>query len=542
MRSRCIDILRLSLLALLAGALASCAAKQKPATAVATPAAGPAVQELRGVWITNVDSDVLSSRAKIAEAMDFLRATGINVVYPVVWNKSVTLYPSDVMEKEFGVRMDPVYSGRDPLAEIIIEAHRNGIEVVPWFEYGFASSYKSGGGPILEARPQWAAIDQEGRLVTKNGFEWLNPLDPEVQNFLASLILEVATNYDVDGVQGDDRLPAMPTLGGYDRLTVGRYKLAFGREPPTDIMDKQWVQWRAEILNKFLADLHRQIKALNPHLIVSMSPSVYDWSLFEYLQDSKNWVDRGLVDTLHPQAYRYKVADYEALIDGMVGRQFTPEQMSMLYPGVLIKVGNYRIPTADLLACISYNRKKGVAGEVLFFYEGLRRDNGELAAALRSGPYRAPAVLPYREGNVWRPNGLVFPAPAAVASPPWSPIPGHDGFIATAATDDTLLTYHITVPATAVYDVYTQVAPITNATLGEAVYTVTASRSASALPIDQSGGTQGTWMALGSARFEEGGGNRILLRALPANAERTVVAGPIMLLLNRKQSPEVLWK
>ena len=40
--------------------------------------------ELRGMWLTNVDSHVLDSRANIAEAMEFLAAHHFNIVFPVV--------------------------------------------------------------------------------------------------------------------------------------------------------------------------------------------------------------------------------------------------------------------------------------------------------------------------------------------------------------------------------------------------------------------------------------------------------------------------
>jgi len=52
-----------------------------------------------------------------------------------------------------------------------------------------------------------------------------------------SLIMEVVNNYDVDGVQGDDRLPAMPSLAGYDNYTSSLYKAKFLKDPPTDILD-----------------------------------------------------------------------------------------------------------------------------------------------------------------------------------------------------------------------------------------------------------------------------------------------------------------
>ncbi|MGA1496117.1 MAG: family 10 glycosylhydrolase, partial [Rhodothermales bacterium] len=48
-------------------------------------------QEVRGVWLTDVDSDLLSSREHIEEGMRYLAENGFNVVYPVVWNGGYTL-------------------------------------------------------------------------------------------------------------------------------------------------------------------------------------------------------------------------------------------------------------------------------------------------------------------------------------------------------------------------------------------------------------------------------------------------------------------
>ncbi|MGL1446715.1 family 10 glycosylhydrolase, partial [Vibrio parahaemolyticus] len=46
----------------------------------------------------------------------------------------------------------------------------------------------------------------KGELLQKNGFFWWNAINPEVQQLLTELVLEVVKNYKVDGVQGDDRL------------------------------------------------------------------------------------------------------------------------------------------------------------------------------------------------------------------------------------------------------------------------------------------------------------------------------------------------
>ncbi|HYX12791.1 MAG TPA: family 10 glycosylhydrolase, partial [Nostoc sp.] len=77
-----------------------------------------AIIETRGIWLTTTDSKVLRSKERIAEAMDFLAETGFNVVFPVVWNKAVTLYPSQTMQQTFGVEIDHLSVGRDPLEEV----------------------------------------------------------------------------------------------------------------------------------------------------------------------------------------------------------------------------------------------------------------------------------------------------------------------------------------------------------------------------------------------------------------------------------------
>ncbi len=353
-----------------------------------------AIIETRGIWLTTTDSKVLRSKERIAEAMDFLAETGFNVVFPVVWNKAVTLYPSQIMQQTFGVEIDPMSLGRDPLEEVIVEARRVGLKVIPWFEYGFASSYNLNGGVLLQKKPEWAARDCNGNLLKKNGFEWLNALDLQVQEFLLNLVLEVVKNYDVDGVQGDDRFPALPCEGGYDVGTVTRYRQEFNRNPPQNPKNRQWLQWRADILTEFLARLYREVKAVNPNLLVVIAPNIYDWAFQEYLQDSPTWLKRGIVDMIQPQIYRRDFRSYQAIANKLINQQFTDATLPKLAPGILMKLGSYCISPEYLVQAIEYNRQLGIQGEVFFFYEGLRENNNILAKVLRNGPYGKSASFP----------------------------------------------------------------------------------------------------------------------------------------------------
>lgn len=223
------------------------------------------------------------------------------------------------------------FAGRDPLQEMIDAGHAAGLKVHAWFEYGFASSYSANGGPIVNARPDWAALDQAGKLVVKNGFDWLNAFNPEVQDFMINLVKEVVTKYDIDGVQGDDRLPALPSTAGYDPFTVAQYKLENNNQsPPTDFKDQAWVKWRANRLNKFMKRFYTEIKAAKPSVIVSSSPSPYPWSLAEYLQDWPTWVDSSWVDAVIPQCYRYDITAYDAVMSEQVGYHRSKKFLSML--------------------------------------------------------------------------------------------------------------------------------------------------------------------------------------------------------------------
>lgn len=352
--------------------------------------------EMRGIWITTTASPVLFSRNNIKAAVDFLADTGFNTIFPVVWNQGATMYPSKVMKETCGLEIDARFAGRDPLKELIEEAKRVGLAVVPWFEYGFASSYSQKGGRIIQSKPNWGARDAKGNLLTKNSFDWLNAFNPEVQGFLRSLMLEVANNYEIQGIQGDDRFPALPSEGGYDAATVQRYTQQFGQAPPQNPKDPQWVQWRSDLLTDFLMSLYRDVINLNPNLLFSLSPSVYPWGHQEYLQDSQSWVDRGLVDTIHPQAYRRNFTEYKQIIDRLLVEQFTAKQKPLLSPGILVKAATYRISAEHLIQKIEYNRSRGLPGEVLFFYEGLREDSDALAKALKSGPYAKPAPFDAR--------------------------------------------------------------------------------------------------------------------------------------------------
>nr|WP_299385780.1 family 10 glycosylhydrolase [Allomuricauda sp.] len=327
----------------------------------------------KGVWLTDVASKALDTPQGIREAVLRCKAIGLEHIYVVVWNRGYTLYPSAIMEQRFGTKVAPRFSKFDMLSTLIQEAHQEGLKVHAWFEFGFSSSYQEeDGGHILLKQPSWKALDNQGKLVSKNGFQWMNAFLPEVQEFLLSLIVEVVENYDIDGIQGDDRLPANPSTAGYDPFTVELYKKEHNDQlPPKDYRDSTWVDWRAKKLNLFAQKVFETVKTVKPEVEVTMAPSIFPWSKEEYLQDWPTWVAKGWVDQIIPQVYRYDIQAYTTTLKTNLG--FMPKGKEHLFvPGVLLKVDDYLPSESFLEAMIGANRELGLEGEVFFFYEGLK--------------------------------------------------------------------------------------------------------------------------------------------------------------------------
>ena len=330
---------------------------------------------VRGVWIpTPEHTRFFDDTMTMSRELELWRSLGINTVFVAVWNQGRTMYPSTVMKRLTGVRVHPAMVNRDPLGEVIAIAHRLDIKVYAWFEYGFASDYRGGpGSEILRKNTGWAALDLHGAPIEKNGFHWMNALDPDVQDFLLSLILEVAATHDLDGVQGDDRLPALPSEGGYNPATVARYRAEHGgAEPPADSHDSAWVSWRSAQLDDFMHRLHDRVKALKPSLQISMAPGAYPFSRTEYLQDWPGWLHRGWVDHVSPQLYRRDIVAYERELRRVTREQLRPEELSKLFPGILLSLSAGYLAEPELVRrMVEANRRAGIAGELFFFADGV---------------------------------------------------------------------------------------------------------------------------------------------------------------------------
>jgi uncharacterized lipoprotein YddW (UPF0748 family) len=329
---------------------------------------------VRGTWVTNVGSPALTSRQHIIETVSLCKQQGITDIFVVVWNNGVTLYPSKVLKRYIGIEQDPIYNGFDPIGIIIDEGHRAGLKVHAWFEFGFSYAYNDSNSIWYKKYPQWAGRNNQGGLLKKNGFYWWDALQPAVQNLMQQLVVEVVKSYPVDGIQGDDRLPAMPAEGGYNKPTLKRYQkqtLRYAYPPPGD---SSWVQWKCNQLSAFGKKLYQAVKKIKPNCLVTWAPSIFPWSKEQYLQDWPAWLNGGYADMIFPQLYRYNIAAYEKILREL-DQQLSTHQKQVVFPGILTALADgYQISDEMLQQIIRLNRQYGFNGECHFYFESLKKN------------------------------------------------------------------------------------------------------------------------------------------------------------------------
>lgn len=329
---------------------------------------------IRGTWITNVGSEAMLSPEKIRETVINCKQKGITDIFVVVWNRGITMYPSKVVSKYIGIKQDSTYKGFDPLKLFVQEGHTQGLRVHAWFEFGFSYAYKdSSVNHWLSKYPHWVGRDNKGNLLKKNGFFWWNALHPEVQTFMKHLVKEVVTHYEVDGIQGDDRLPAMPAEGGYDSYTQKIYAAAHnGNIPPENPREPAWLNWKANRVSDFGKSLYELVKKVKPTCWVTWAPSIYPWSKEQYLQDWPTWLTEGYADYIIPQVYRYQIEAYEKTLQA-IDKQVPATLKMKIFPGILTSLADgYRAGNNMIQHMIEINRKNGFNGEVFFYYETIR--------------------------------------------------------------------------------------------------------------------------------------------------------------------------
>jgi uncharacterized lipoprotein YddW (UPF0748 family) len=350
-------------------------------------------EEIRGVWLTNVDSQVLFDTNTLTSTLRQLGNLNFNTVYPTVWSWGYTLFPSETATRVIGYKqglypdleaqgrnhaLENAQGNRDMLLELVETAHAENLKVIGWFEFAFMAPANS---ELARLHPAWltqkqgnpatARLYQEGRHTRV----WLNPFHPQVQQFLLDVIAEMMANYELDGLQIDDHF-GLPVEFGYDPYTIRLYQQEHGgRRPPSNPRDPEWMRWRAAKMSQFLERVFRVVKTYRPQAVMALSPNPAGFAYRNYLQDWPYWWRRGLIEELMVQAYRNNLDDFRTVLQEpelVAARNHIPTGV-----GILTGLKDQPVPMDLIRQKVEVARAMDYDGVSFFFYDTLWNAAGE---------------------------------------------------------------------------------------------------------------------------------------------------------------------
>lgn len=270
----------------------------------------------------------------------------------------------------------------DPICRMTAAAHRRGMQVIPWLEYGLMEPADAA---VVQQHPDWVLQASDGSSsVSMHGkaMVWLNPAHPGVRKRLIGLIGEIAQRCSVDGIQLDDHF-AWPVDLGYDAYTRALYRNDTGNDPPLNVSDRAWMTWRRHRLTELLRELRQVLKSKGSgRAYVSLSPGPFRFAYNKWLQDWELWSLGGLIDELVVQNYAYSVAGFAKDLQQPALVKASGWGIPVEI-GILAGFGGRTTPMDDLSQRVQIANAKG-HGVIYFYWEGLwGQYAGPEGAALR---------------------------------------------------------------------------------------------------------------------------------------------------------------
>ena len=370
----------------------------------------PQETAVRAVWLPSSEhTSSFLTYSNVQASIALLDQLNFNTLYVCAWAGGRTCFDSEILNQNStwgSTRSGNFYANYtggtgDALADIISVAHTKGIKVILWYEYGFMAAWKAKGtggvtasdNKVFAKHPEWIGLDSNGNQANYNGTDYyFNGYDPAVQNFMISMMEESLTKYpDLDGIQGDDRMPAAPRNSGYEVVTKALYKNQYGVDPPTDFQNTQWVRWRLDQLNAFGRTMYARIKAKKPSAIVCFSPNKYPWCEANLMQEWPQWIKDGIVQILSVQCY-VKPSYATDVASAIATIQAAGTTKNLLNPGMILKNGTTLLSEQELVSQLKINRQYNTNGESQFWFDGLKES---YIQNVFKAFYPGKAIFPY---------------------------------------------------------------------------------------------------------------------------------------------------
>ncbi len=354
-------------------------------------------RDFRGAWIQTVFQQQYSrntteaNQRELRSLLDRLQAIGINAVIFQVRPSADAFYRSEIepwsrhLTGRHGAAPDPMW---DPLEFMIDECHARGMELHAWL-----NPYRATASPNEKLPAEHLACTCPERFVKFNNRLYFNPAIAENRTHIVSVVTDIVSRYDVDGIHFDDYFYPYPN---------GAEKFADTEQFRRQGAGMTLGDWRRANVDSLIRDVHEAIAATKPWIRFGISPfgiwrnkasdprgsetsglQNYD----DLFADVPSWAAKGWIDYQIPQLYwelDHKRASYRTLCrwwaDHGHGRH--------VYIGQDVKK---TADASELSEKIAMTDEAETIQGNCWWYAG---NIAALADGLTDGPYRHMALVP----------------------------------------------------------------------------------------------------------------------------------------------------
>lgn len=367
-------------------------------------------REFRGAWIQCVNGQFQNLGTEkmqntLTYQLDELQKMGVNAIIFQVRAECDALYPSKYepwskfLTGRQGTAPTPYW---DPLQWMIDQCHKRGMELHAWI-----NPYRAKTKTTNQLAISHIAVKEPQKVFSYDGLMILNPGIPENRDYICTIVKDILTRYDVDGLHIDDYFYPYPAQGQTipDVKEFSNYGGGFGK-----IQD-----WRRDNVDRFIKQLSETIHETKPWVKFGVSPfGIYRnqknapnigsktnglQNYDDLYADVLKWVNNGWIDYCVPQIYweiGNKAADYKELIQWW--NRYAANRPLYIGEDVLRTVKNadpqnprsHQLPAKHRL----HQQAESVQGTVLWYAASVVDNPGNYATMLRTNYWRTPALQP----------------------------------------------------------------------------------------------------------------------------------------------------
>jgi len=277
-------------------------------------------------------------------------------------NKTSNFYSNN--EKRYFAIKDSLF---DPLDYIISQCENSKLEIYAWVTTFIITGHKLENldpEHVYFTKPEWVTCDFSQEKMDHETYmgAYLDPGIPEVQEYTRNVLLDLISNYPLDGIHLDYiRYP--DSNYGFAKLAMEAYK----RDVKFQDADA-WQQWKEDQVTNFMKDLYSNIKKISPNTKVTAAVISNLDEAERYSQNWTKWLQEGYLDQAYLMEYSTSTSTIEKHLTFLSNYKLDKK----IVVGLRCWSTAYKYPAYKINEKIKLVKKRKYNGFALFSYTGIR--------------------------------------------------------------------------------------------------------------------------------------------------------------------------